>query len=303
MSVSGHQPPPFFNRGPAPVVRLVFFAALSLAMMVVDARLGYLEWLRQVVSVAVYPVQQAAYSPVSLAREAGGYVSSAKRLQDENAKLQQKQLEMANALLRQEQLDRENQQLRALLDMKQRQEVPGVAAEILYNVRDPFSHKIIINKGASKNIKAGQAVVDDSGVIGQVTRAYPLLAEVTLITHKEQAVPVQIARNGLRSVVFGSGDGLLELRFLAGNADVQEGDLLETSGLDGIYVPGLPVAKVARIQRDASRSFARIICEPVGGVERHGMVLVLGTPDQIPPPPLEDEPKAKPGKKKGKKQG
>lgn len=301
MSVSGHQPPPFFNRGPAPTVRLVFFVALSLAMMVVDARLGYLDWLRQAVSALSYPLQQAAYVPVSLYREAGDYFVTSRAMQEETLRVKKKQLEVANALLRQEQLDRENQQLRALLDMKQRQTVPGVVAEILYNVRDPFSRKIIISKGSGQNVKAGQAVVDDSGVIGQVTRVFPLQAEVTLITHKEQAVPVQIARNGLRSVVFGSGDGQLELRFLAGNADVQEGDLLETSGLDGIYVPGLPVARVSRIQKDAAYSFARILCEPVAGVERHGMVLVLGTPDMLPPPPVEDEPKAKQKGKKGKK--
>jgi rod shape-determining protein MreC len=133
-------------------------------------------------------------------------------------------------------------------------------------------------------------------VLGQVTRVFPMQSEATLITDKNQAVPVKLVRNGLRSVLFGASGGQLELRFLAANADVQPGDLLVTSGLDGIYQPGLPVAKVVRVDRDAAYSFARILCEPVAGVERHGQVLILGAREPLPPQIEETEPRDKPSK-------
>jgi rod shape-determining protein MreC len=204
--------------------------------------------------------------------------------------------------LRQEHLELENERLRALLDMQQRQPLSGVVAEILYAARDPFSRRVIINRGSQQDVAAGQVVVDERGVIGQITRVYPMLAEVTLITDKDQAVPVQIVRNGLRAVLFGSGDGTLELRFLAANADVQMGDQLVTSGLDGLYLPGLPVATVKQVNRDTTYAFARIHCEPVAGVERHGMALILGRREAPPPPPQEAEEQEKPMKsRKGRR--
>ena len=161
--------------------------------------------------------------------------------------------------------------------MKERQPAEGRVAEILYAARDPFSRRVVIDKGCQAGIAAGQAVIDDLGVIGQVTRVFPLMAEVTLLTDKDQAIPVQVQRNGLRAVAAGAGAGSIELRFLAANAEVQVGDILVTSGLDGLYLPGLPVARVAQIDRDNSYAFARIRCEPIAGVERHGQVLVLGS--------------------------
>lgn len=305
-SVAGHQPPPFFKRGPAPLVRLVFFLALSLSLLIVDHRFRYLELVRQGVAVVTYPLQRAAYVPIEFLKGVGAYFVSQSSLQEENTALTRKELEAAGSQLRQQHLEQENQRLRQLLDMKQRPDAPGVVTEILYNTRDPFSRKVIIDKGLQQGIVAGQAVVDEIGILGQVTRVFPLQAEVTLISDKNQAVPVQVARNGLRSVVFGAGPGSLELRFLPTNADVQEGDVLITSGLDGVFLPGLPVAKVVRIDRDAAYTFARILCVPVAGVEQHGLVLVLGRREPLPPPPEEVQPKdksTKPGKKRRPKEG
>jgi len=302
MSVVGHQPPPFFKRGPAPLAQLVFFVSFSLLLLLFDLRFHALEWVRQGVAVTAYPLQRLAYVPVELADRAADYFSSLSMLQQENAELKKQQLGSANLLLRQEHLELENQRMRALLDMKQRQSVSGVVAEILYAARDPFSRRVILDKGQQQGIVPGQVVVDESGVIGQVTRAFPLLSEVTLITDKDQAVPVQLVRNGLRSVLFGAGPGNLELRFLASNADVQVGDELVTSGLDGIYLPGLPVAKVIRFDRDVAHAFARILCVPIAGVEQHGHVLVLGQREALPAIPAEAEIKGKSGKgKKGRK--
>lgn len=296
MSVVGHQPPPFFRRGPAPLARLAFFVILSLALLVLDLKYRYLELARQGVATALYPLQRAAYVPVDLYEQLGDYLSSLAAVQRENVQLKRKELESANWLLRQQHLELENQRLRELLDMKARQPVSGTIAEILYTARDPFSRRVIVDKGGQHGIAAGQAVVDEAGVLGQVTRVYPLQSEVTLVTDKNQAVPVKIVRNGLRTALFGASGGQLELRFLAANADVQPGDVLVTSGLDGVYLPGLPVAKVLRVERDAAYSFARILCEPAAGVEKHGQVLILGSREALPPQVAETEARDKPAK-------
>ncbi len=302
MAVVDRPPPPFFNRGPAPLVRLAFYVCVSLTLLVLDLRFHTLEWVRKAMETAAYPLQLLAYAPVEGIEQGSGYLASVVKLQRENLQLREKQLGTANRLLRQEHLELENERLRALLDMKQRQPLSGTVAEILYAARDPFSRRVIINRGSQQDIAAGQIVVDELGVVGQVTRVYPMISEVTLITDKNQAVPVQIVRNGLRAVLFGTGDSHLELRFLAANADIKEGDELVTSGLDGLYLPGLPVATIKQVNRDTTYAFARVRCEPVAGVERHGMVLILGRREALPPPPVELDEKEKPVKpRKGRR--
>ncbi len=289
MSVVGQEPPPFFKRGPAPLARLAFFLALSALLLVLDLRYHTLEWTRQAVAIAVYPLQRLAYAPAEASGSVAGYLTTLVAAEKENAALRRRQLDDSRLLLRQNALEQENRHLRALLEMKQRQTVPSQVAEIIYSASDPFSRRVIIDKGTQAGIVAGQVAVDDRGVIGQVTRAFPMLSEVTLITDKDQAVPVQILRNGLRSVIFGNGDGSLELRFLSSSANIQVGDELVTSGLDGIYLPGLPVAKVVHIDRDTTYAFAHIRCEPIAGVESHDQILVLGRPKALPPAPPEPE--------------
>lgn len=270
-----HQPPPFFKRGPAPLARLSFYATLALALIFIDSRFQTLELLRQGLSLLTHPIQQVAHAPAEVFQNAANYFSSVTRLQEENTRLKRAQLDGTESLLRTKQLEAENERLRKLLDVKNRQKANGRVAQILYAARDPFSRRVVADKGQQDKIVAGQPVVDELGLVGQVTRVFPFVSEITLITDKDQAVPVQIVRNGLRSVVFGLGNGQLELRFMPANADVQNGDLLVTSGLDGIFLPGLPVAKVIHIERDTSYSFARIYCVPVAGVENYGEVMVL----------------------------
>jgi rod shape-determining protein MreC len=299
MSIAGQSPPPFFKRGPAPLARLVFFVSLSVVLLVADLRFHTLEWARLGAATLLWPMQRIAYLPVDAVTDLGDYFSSLRSLKEENERLRVRQLSTANQLLRQEHLEGENQRLRALLDMKERQPAEGRLAEILYAARDPFARRVIIDKGLQAGIEAGQAVIDELGVIGQVTRAFPMASEVTLLTDKDQAIPVQVQRSGLRAILAGAGAGAMELRFLATNADVRPDDILVTSGLDGVYLPGLPVARVIKIDRDNSFSFARIACEPLAGVERHGQVLILG---RRIVPPLPEEATADPGQpSKGKK--
>ena len=271
-----YQPPPFFSRGPAPLVRLGFFVCLAVLLMVLDARFRYAESLRQVIALLTYPLQRVALAPGELFGAAAGFFTTQVSLKQENEQLKAKQLQAANELLTVQALRSENAQLRRLLEARERLPRESTLAEILYQGRDPFSRKVIIDKGRQQGIQPGQAVIDDLGVVGQVTRVYPLLSEVTLITDKEQRTPVQVVRNGLRAIAFGGGaSGMLELRFTALNAEVQNGDQLVTSGIDGTYPAGLPVATVVHIERDADNTFQRVLCRPAAGVDRGRYVLVV----------------------------
>ncbi len=269
-----HQAPPFFKHGPSPLTRFVFFASISLVLMVSDARLGALDSLRQVISVAVAPLQRLAMTPAELLDRIGSFFVTQERLQSENATLMQRQLVQAAQLQRMQAMQAENVHLRNLLGVQRQRDESVVAAEIVYAGRDPFSQKITVDKGSNHKVQAGQPALDDVGVIGQVTRVYPFSSEITLLTDKDQAIPVEIVRNGARAIAFGHGqDGALELPFMASNADIQNGDTLVTSGIDGVYPAGLPVAVVSKIER--STSFAKITCIPSAGVNRHKQLLIL----------------------------
>ncbi len=282
-----HAPPPFFKRGPAPLALLTFYIAISVALFVIDLRAKSLDLVRQSISLLVDPVQRVAQTPGSLVDYASNYLQGIQALEVENRDLKHAKLNTAPDLQRLAQLEAENDRLRKLLAVKEREKAQGQVAQILYTARDPFSRRVIVDKGQQSGIVAGQPAIDEAGVVGQVTRVFPFSAEVTLITDKDQAVPVQIVRSGQRSVVFGLGNGQLELRYMPANADVQVGDILVTSGLDSIYLPGFPVAKVINIERDSAYSFARIFCAPIAGVENFGELMVLSPREALPPPPPE----------------
>ena len=287
MAGMDHAPPPFFKRGPAPLALLTFYIAVSLAIFVFDLRFKSLELLRQSIALVVDPVQRVAQTPGSLVDYASHYLQGMHSLQQENDELKHAKLTTAPDLQRLAQLEAENERLRKLLSVTEREKANGQVSQILYTARDPFSRKVIVDKGQQSGITAGQPAIDEAGVVGQVTRVFPFSAEITLITDKDQVVPVQVVRTGQRSVVFGLGNGQLELRYIPTNADIQIGDMLVTSGLDGIYLPGFPVAKVVNIERDSAYSFARIFCVPIAGVENFGEVMVLSPRQALPERPPE----------------
>jgi rod shape-determining protein MreC len=285
-----HTPPPFFKRGPAPLVRLFFFASLSLALLVIDARFRYADGLRTWLALGAYPLQRAATAPLELANAVGAFFSTQAQLVAENERLRAKALAYSQDAQRYEASQAEAEQLRRLAGAQQRMPVRVVTAEVMYNGRDPYAHKLFIDRGAAHGVRPGSPVTDESGVVGQVTRVHALVSEVTLATGRDQAIPVQVVRNGLRAVAFGGGaSGLLELRFMAANADIQTNDRLVTSGIDGTYPAGLPVATVVRIERDAENAFARVVCRPAAGVDRGRFVLVLSDETVKPPRPEETE--------------
>ena len=283
-----HTPPPFFKRGPAPLVRLFFFASLSLALLVVDARFRYVEGLRSWLALAAYPLQRAATAPIDLLMGIGGYFSLQANLLEENQRLRERALANAQDAQRYQAAQAEAAELRRVIGAGERLPVQAMPAEVLYLSRDPYSHKLFIDRGAVQGVKAGSPVADDTGVIGQITRVHPLVSEVTLLTNPDQAIPVQVVRNGLRAVAFGGGNaGTLELRYMPANAEVHPGDRLVTSGIDGVYPAGLAVASVMSVERDEEHSFARVICRPTAGVDRGRYVLILSSDSVRPPRPDE----------------
>jgi rod shape-determining protein MreC len=238
----------------------------------------------------LYPVQQAMLIPGLVLARVGDYVTSITQLTRENELLRRAQLENAQRVEQSEQLAAENANLRKLLGARERIGRPAVLAQVQFESRDRFLHKLVIDKGADDGLRIGQPVIDAIGVVGQVTRVFPLASEVTLLTDKEQTIPVQIVRNGLRGVAWGGVEpGTLDLRFMAANADIVDRDLLVTSGLDGVYPSGLPVATVVRVERSAKDQFARVVLAPAAGVQNNLQLLVLQVDTTRPPPPRASE--------------
>jgi rod shape-determining protein MreC len=286
-------PPPFFKQGPSALSKLMVFSALALFLMVADTRFRIAQPLRAVVATVLYPMQWLAMRPLLLARFGAGYFESLQGAQASEEAARRKlalQSQRANQV---EQLALENEHLRKLLQLRVRVTTPSQAAEVLYDAADPYSRKVIIDKGLTQGIEAGSPVIDESGVLGQVTRVYPLVSEVTLLTDRDQAIPVLNARTSARSVAYGdpsSHGSSLELRFMAGNADVKPGDILTTSGVDGVYPPGLPVARIEKVERRAESGFAHITCSPQAQVDgaRHVMVLTPLSAQVLPRPVPDD---------------
>jgi len=283
-------PPPLFKQGAPARVKVVVFTLIALALLIADSRLHALVHVRSALNVVLYPLQKAALLPRDAMYSVSEYFSSLSAQEEEIRTLRQEQIENALVIQQAQQLAGENAQLRKMLAMRERTPVKSILGEILYDARDPFARKVVLNRGSQDGVLAGQPVIDDMGVVGQVTRAFMFTSEVTLLTDQDQAIPVQVVRNGMRSVAYGRGQsGILELRFVPHSADVQEGDVLVTSGVDGVYPVGLSVAKVTQVEPAANGSFDRIFCQPLGGTDRNTQLLILLTDMNIEPrPPAED---------------
>ena len=270
-------PPSFFNQGPSAHARLAFFAVLAIVLLVVDSRLGSLEPLRQGVGTMLYPLQRSLLMPRELFARTLAHLSSVETLRSENTELRRIEVANARALLQAQQLASENVQLRELLGARERSAVRSIVAEVLYESRDPYSRKVVIDRGLQHGLLAGQPVIDARGVIGQVTRALPLSSEVTLLTDRKSAIPVRIVRTDQRMIAFGGAEpGMLELRFLSGSSDLREGDELVTSGLDGVYPAGMPVGTALDVKSGSlGTSSARVTVRPAATMSTSRMALVL----------------------------
>jgi rod shape-determining protein MreC len=276
-------PPPFFRVGFAPLTKLIFFSLLSILLMVADKKIQFTQPIRTVLSTAILPIQWVVLQPGRALSSVGEYFQSLDQAQSDLAAAKIKALQQTIRAQQVEQLQVENQSLRQLLDLQSQTIKKSQIAEVLFDVADPYNQRIVIDKGSLKEVALGSPVVDVGGVVGQVTRVFPLTSEVTLLTDHDQSIPVLNSRTGARNVAYGdvlNGLPKIELRFVPASADVKEGDLLTTSGIDGVYPAGLQVARISHIERRVDISFARIHATPLAEMKgRH--VLVINPASQI----------------------
>jgi rod shape-determining protein MreC len=271
-------PPPLFRQGPSALARLIFCSALALLLMLADARFNLMHPLRAAIATVLYPAQWLALQPVQLAREGMRYLTSLKTAQKTEEAARRKLVEQSARASQVEHLEQENQRLRALLNLQERLPLAGQSAQVLYDATDPYSRRVVIDKGRLHGIEPGSPALDEAGVLGQVTRVYPLVSEITLLIDRDQVIPVLNTRTGARSVAYGDsaprGD-LLKLRYVTANEDVQEGDLLVTSGIDNVYAPGLPVARISAVDKRTDANFASVYCTPLARLQGITFVRVL----------------------------
>jgi len=270
-------PPPFFRVGFAPLTKLIFFSALSLLLVFGDKQMQFTKPLRAGLSTLVLPVQWLVLQPGEALSALGNYFQNLEQAQKNLKAAELKVLHQSVRSQQVEQLQIENQNLRQLMALQSTLPVTSQAAEVLFDVPDPYNQRIVIDRGQLKNVALGSPVIDAGGVVGQITRVYPLTSEVTLLTDRDQSIPVLNSRTGARNITSGdvlAGLPMIELKFVPASADVKEGDLLTTSGIDGVYPAGLQVARISHIERRVDISFARIHASPLAELKgRHVLIL------------------------------
>ncbi len=262
--------------------RFLLFSVVSLALMVLDHRDDHLSRLRQAYSVLVYPIQMSVNLPFKTWQWASISLADRAALLSENAELKAEQLSYNVRLQRMAALEAENTRLRAILDSSARVGDRVLVAQILAVDLDPYRQRFWINRGLGDGVFVGQALLDANGVAGQIVRVEPFTSEAVLISDADHAVPVSVNRNGLRTIVVGTGDsGRLSLPYLTNSADIVPGDLLVSSGLGGVFPSGYPVGWVLDVHRRPGQSFAEVIAEPAAELDRDREVLLVWTPEDI----------------------
>lgn len=264
-----------YARRLGPAARLAIWLMIGLACVVIDTRMRTLDSVRGGLSLMLQPVREALRAPTEVGTEIAGFLTRHRLLQKERDALL---AERARLLMLEQaalDLERENAELRALHDLRQRPGRQVVQAARLYQGQDWFAQTLHLDRGATSGLRGGLPVIDETGLLGQVSRVYPNSSEVTLVSSPGQLTPVMNERTGQRGLVAGLGQGRLELRFMPLHADVQTGDRLLTSGIDGRYPPALPVAEVGRIGRSQTSPYLRVDCTPLAGIDRARTVLVL----------------------------
>ena len=258
----------------------MLLCALSLVLMTTDHRTHYLDKVRGQLLLAIYPLQLAVDIPINVAGWVSESVSFRSTLVAENENLRHERLLLNSRLSKFADLEAENNRLRGLLDSSTKVAERVLIAEVLAVDLDPFSRRLVINKGTANGVVVGQSLIDSNGIMGQVVSSGPVSSNALLITDPSHAMPVQVNRNGLRTVAVGTGSqNLLELSHIPNNADVRVGDLVVTSGLGGRFPAGYPVGRVLGVERDRGQAFARVTVRPSAHLERNREVLLVWSPD------------------------
>jgi len=294
---------PLFSEGGAGTLRLMLYLFAAVFLMVADYRGGHLQQMRAWLSLLNEPLYQAAVLPATGVRALRDGLATQRRLSHERDELERELLIARAQLARFAAVQNENLRLRELL---------GGTRGLGMNVRlaslsdfdlDPFRHRVVLDLGGRDGVKTGMALIDAGGVFGQVIAVTPLHSTAMLITDPAHAIPVQVQRSGLRMIAYGTGEiDRLTIPNIPQSADIEEGDLLLTSGLGGRFPAGLPVGKVTRLQADNTRLFVVADAVPVAALSRSGQVLMvwneplgpevleMGPPRSLAPPPVSNQP-------------
>jgi len=268
--------PPLFKQGIPALAKLIACLVISLALMIVDFQIKSLDFVRNQITMVLRPFEQLMLLPSSIITGGGEYLTSRSTLEKENETLKLRQAELSLLANQSALLAVENQNLRNLLDLQKKVAFKTVPVEVLFNPPNPISQRVVINRGENQGLRLGSPIANEMGILGQVVRLYDNSAEVSLLEDRDFAVPVLVARNGLRAAVIGSGRGqLLQLRYLPVASDLEVGDILLTSGVDGVYPPGFAVAVITKIERNLDQNSANVFCSPMAEVNRHLQALAL----------------------------
>ena len=285
----------FRRRVPAEV-KLVLLVVLSSVLLVLDAHSRYLEPLRQSLSVALYPFQRVVMLPRDAVVLVQDYTNAAALLREESEALQRQRIELAQVIANAGQLTTENAQLRRLMGVVEGKPThPTVVVQVLYEPATPYRRRLVFNKGSRDGIEPGMPIIDEGGLVGQVIRVTPFTSEAALLTDEQLAVPVQILRNGLRLIAFGSpGNGKVEVRYFSSDADIRQSDVLVTSGIGGAFPSGIAVGTVESVERDSSSGFAKAVAQPTSHPERYRHFLILKVPSAQSQADVEMAPEQRP---------
>ena len=244
--------------------------------MLIDYRFKTLDPIRNNVNWILRPLEYLMLTPRNVYQASTEYFTTRSTLEQENQIFKARQAELALLANQSEFLLIENQNLRQLMDLQKQVGFKTLPVEILFNPPNPISQRVVINRGSDDGLKLGNPIANDAGILGQVVRLYDHSAEVSLLEDRDFAVPVQVARNGLRAAVFGAGRGNpLELRYLPVASDLEVGDILITSGIDGVYPPGFAVAVISRIERNVDKNSSNVFCVPIAAVNRYRQALAF----------------------------
>ena len=247
-----------------------------MTLMFIDFRFNTLDPMRNQINWLLRPLEYVTLTPRLIYDWTSNYFTTRGELERENQSMKLRQSELSLLATQGELLLAENQNLRQLLELQKQLAYKTLPVEILFNPPNPISQRIVINRGSNDGLKAGNPIANDAGILGQVVRLYENSAEVSLLEDRDFAIPVQVARNGLRAAVFGTGrSNPLELRYLPVASDLEVGDILLTSGIDGTYPPGFAVAMITRIERNLEKNSSNVFCVPIAPVNRHRHALAL----------------------------
>jgi len=286
VAIARNDSSPLFADSALGTLKLIVYLASAIVLMVADHRGGYLDRVRAALSIAIEPVYRVAAFPAEVGHDVTLALADRKQLAERNAELGRQLMLAEAALNRYASVQEQNQRLQKLLDVQHSLGLGAQLARLIDVDPGPFHRRIVLNVGTVDGVTTKQAVIDATGVMGQITEALPHTSTVMLVTHPAHAIPVAIERTGLRTIAKGgSSADTLELPNIPISADVKIGDRLITSGLGGIYPAGFPVGEIRAIANDASGMFAAALATPSAALDRSGEVLVLHEmPDPIGPP-------------------